>query len=231
MAITLPLDAIRSLSAVSDALSLATVLRLSFDWDWHSNSARQVHSWQAPQALRDYGRLVLDYDARWLTQRADALALGARLLQFRARPQLQISCDVPAALAGQIRLGTVIDWAHPHTPSGELLIDNLEVRGPSLRLEGALAIGPVPAVELLSSAEAFGPIVPEGLGVSFDQGLASFTLIIDGQPAPGAQITIAGKQFTTDSNGQAAITGLEHGDYEALVITATGQRLTTVIRI
>lgn len=203
---TLPATEILAPQATSVATELATVLRLEYAYDASQSQPTQVVTLQAASAVAQYGEIVQTLDARWLRQARDAVRIGTRLLQDRARPQWAATFGVPWHRHA-LRPGQLLDLNHAWLPVSRALITNSELNlaSATVNLTATAPAGVAPAITLVSSAGQMEPLTASGVGVTYRDGIATLTLLDDkGLPLAGATVTLdpgaAGQQARVSDN-------------------------------
>jgi len=210
---TLPATEILDPQATSAATNLATVLRLEYAYDASQNQPTQVVTLQATSAVAQYGEIVQTVEAHWLRQARDAVRIGTRILQDRARPQWTATFGVPWQRHA-LRPGQLIAVAHPWLPITRGLITDSEMNlaSATVNLTVQAPAGTAPSVALISSAGQMEPLTASGVGISYRDGVATLTLLDDkGLPLAGATVTLdpgaAGQQArVSDNTGKVQFT-------------------------
>lgn len=193
-----------TLSAASDHGSIYTVLRVLYDYDHAASRHRRALQVEAPDAIKQYGCIERELDARWLRSPPEAHALATRLLADAARPRWSLSADIALA---DVPPGTLVALAHPRAPlAGRLLVFDAEadLAANRLRLQLSAPAGAAPAIVLAKLSSAFDPVIVAAAGVIYQNGIATFTIKGDrGEPLRNAQVTLDGLTTRiTDAGGR-----------------------------
>lgn len=206
VAATLPTTEILDPQATSAATDLATVLRLEYAYDASQNQPTQVVTLQAASAVAQYGEIVQTVETRWLRRARDAVRIGTRLLQDRARPQWTATFGIPWH-RHTLRPGQLLDFSHAWLPVSRALITDSELNlaSATVNLTVQAPAGIAPTITLVSSAGQMEPLTASGVGVTYRDGIATLTLLdAEGQPLAGATVTLdpgaAGQQARVSDN-------------------------------
>jgi len=210
------------ISASTDTSMLATVARVSYGWDWSAGNARYGMILLAPEAVERFGEIVADIALPMVRTARDALFIGSSRLAGLARSRwaLELTTDASASIA----LGDTVALDHPYAP-----VPLAEIRSRRLSRErgkltlGAVALsGAIPRVELVRSSMAVDPATPEQLTVTYQDGVATFTILSElGDPMEGATVTLDGSDSrTTDRAGRVQFP-TSRGSH-TLLVTAAG---------
>lgn len=182
------------LQASASATGLASVLRVLYDWDDAAGRYRRAVQLRAPEAVRAWGELAREWPAPWLRSPRDAEALGRRMLAQLARPRWRQSWRQPWADAPT---GAWVQVEHPLAPlqgRHRLLAARLDLSAASLECSIEAPAGEAPAIETVQLSEAFEPLIQPGISVEVADGEIIFTARDEqGQPMPGARITLNGQ--------------------------------------
>lgn len=190
---------------------IRTALRIVYDYDHALDKPRRALTVEAPEAVRQYGRVEMEWDAGWLRSPRAAQALGERLLRHLARPRYRLRWQ--QALSGAADRGWVpgalVTVDHPHSPVGgvhRLLAADLDID--ALRVDCAVdaPVGDVPKTVTTSLSTAFEPLLQTGATVEYRDGQALFTLLDEtGQPIAGASVTLDGAMTRqSDAHGRVS---------------------------
>lgn len=209
--------AVTDVSASCRHDDIYTVLRVLYDYDHAAGRARRAVQIEAPEAIRNYGRLELEWDAGWLRSPRHAEALGQRLLRAIARPRWQIGWQqsAPAAPGGWVEID------HPQLPvSGRHRLIEAEVDFSGAQITCALTVpaGEPPAVVTGQLSSAFDPLIQAGITVEIAGSEIIFTARgDDGQPLPGAKITLDGGVSRIADNAGRVSFPVQRGRHVLLV--------------
>lgn len=194
------------MQAASSASGLASVLRVLYDWDDAAGRYRRAVQLRAPEAVRAWGELTREWPAPWLRSPRDAEALGRRMLAQLARPRWRQSwrqgwADAPT--------GAWVQVDHPLAPvqgRHRLLAARLDLSAASLECSIEAPAGQAPAIETQQLSEAFEPLIQPGIAVEVADGEIIFTARNEqGQPMPGARITLNGQAMRiADAGGRVS---------------------------
>lgn len=183
-----------------------TVLRVLYDYDHAAGRASRAVQIEAPDAIREYGRIEMEWNAGWLRSPRHAEELGHRILQAIARPRWRITWSQPLT---DIAPGDWADLQHPLLPvSGRHRLSeaeqNFSVQSITCMIDAAAGDTPETVTGQLSSA--FDPIIQAGITVEIAQNEIIFTARGDtGKPLPGAKVTLdGGIHRVADQNGRVS---------------------------
>ncbi|MEW6446334.1 MAG: phage tail protein [Pseudomonadota bacterium] len=187
-------------SATHDGL--ATTLRISYAHDASGRAGGAV-TLRAPARADDIGDITLDMAAPWLRTARDAVAVGERILQDKARPAWTITARVDAAVSADWMPGDVLNIQHPLMPAGDavlLSIDESTEGVNSITLRRAAGITPLITLVQLSRAVDADRATSTTI---YKDGVATFTIVDDaGGIIAGAAVTMDGQDTrTTDRFG------------------------------
>lgn len=209
MAVELTLALLEDVAAQCDAGNLVTVLRIELAYD-ASGQAQKALVLECPEAIRRFGRIESTHSARWTSSPRQAEAIGRAVLSRIARPWWTISAQIPPALARKLMPGDDVVLNHPWLPTGTALVTDLEEQPLAMTatLTCRLAAGPIPTITISQQAGAFAPLGSGGVGVDYQNGVATLTILDDtSRPLAGAKVTLDGsKTRITDSKGQVQFT-------------------------
>lgn len=188
------------------ATGIFTVLRVLYDWDFAAERYRRAIQLQAPDAVKDYGVLELEWPAPWLRTARHAEELGKRMLAWLARPRWSVNWEESAE---KVETGAWVEMVHPLSPvQGRHRLLNAELGLSSASLACAIEapVGPVPAIETVKLSTAFDPLIQPGVTVEVGSSEIIFTARDDqGAVLPGARITLNGQTTrVADSSGRVS---------------------------
>ncbi|MDO5623780.1 MAG: carboxypeptidase-like regulatory domain-containing protein [Pseudomonadota bacterium] len=211
-----------SVQAACAATGLVTVLRVLYDYDHAAARYRRAIQLRAPDAVRDYGELAMEWPAPWLRTPRQAEALGQRMLAWLARPRWRMTWQQPFA---DVATGAWVDVAHPLAPIAgrhRLLAARLDMAAASLEATAEAPVGAVPVIETERLSAAFDPLVQPGITVEVAGSEIIFTARDEqGRVLPGARITLNGSATrVADSAGRVSFP-VQRGRH-ALLIEADG---------
>lgn len=202
-----PIHAAFAAAEVADAKAdcrrenLYTALRVEFDWDWVSGSARRSVVLRTDTADR-YGYREAALQAKWLTGAAQATARGVAWLQAYGRPRWTLSFE--ADLEPAVPPGGWFALSHPLLPvTGELLALNAERdwSNQRQRIHAERSAGSVPTV----SVGGFGGLFAQpdsDLRITYANGIATLVIVDPaGAPIKDAVVTFDDKTAKTDRTG------------------------------
>lgn len=191
-----------TLTAVADHGAIYTVLRVLYDYDHAAARHRRALQVEAPDAIKLYGRIERELDARWLRSPPDAQALATRDLADNARPRWRMTADDDL---DDVPPGTIVTLNHPRAPlSGRMLVFDAAADPSANRMSLALdaPAGAAPAIVLATLSSAFEPVIVAGAFATYSDGKATFKLIGDrGEPLRFARVTLDGLTTRTADNG------------------------------
>lgn len=180
--------------ADTSATGLVTELRVLYDWDHAAARYRRAVQLSAPEAVRQYGTLELEWPAPWLRSPRHAEQLGQRMLGWLARPRWRASWAMPLA---DIATGAWVDIDHPLSPiqgRHRLIHAELDTSRATISCTAEAPVGPAPVIETTRLSTAFEPLIQPGITVEVAQDAIIFTARDErGQPLPRALITLDGQ--------------------------------------
>lgn len=183
-----------------------TVLRVLYDYDHAAGRASRAVQIESPDAIREYGRIEMEWNAGWLRSPRHAEELGHRILQAIARPRWRITWSQPLT---DIAPGDWADLQHPLLPvSGRHRLSEAEQNfsGQSITCMVDAAAGDTPETVTGQLSSAFDPLIQAGITVEIAQNEIIFTARGDtGKPLPGAKVTLdGGIHRVADQNGRVS---------------------------
>ncbi|MFZ5483474.1 MAG: carboxypeptidase-like regulatory domain-containing protein [Pseudomonadota bacterium] len=218
-----------SLAPTCEDAGLCTVLRVLFDYDFAAGTHRQAVQIEAPEAIRQYGRIERELDAGWLHNARLADALGRAYLAWSARPVWTVTwrADITAGL----RPGDWVEITHPESPvqgRHRLTRADLDLDRGSLALAVSAPAGQAPALSAARLSESFEPLIQAGAHVVYQDGVATLTIQDDlGQPLSGATVTMDGAQRrVADAAGRVSFKAAR--GRHALLVEAAGYQAMTL---
>ncbi len=193
-----------SISARVDHSQIATIGRVTFDYDWAAGVARQALTVDALAAIDRYGRIEADFAMPHIHTARDALERASARLAARARAAWSIDATIPDR--GDLPApGDTVRIDHPHVPAGLAVVRSRQ-RGrgdlsATLKLE--LRAGAEPAVSLARRGRLIDA-ASDAMAVTFKDGWATFKITDDnGNALAGASVTLDGEATrNTDARGQ-----------------------------
>lgn len=193
-------------SASTQATGIVTVLRVLYDWDDAGSRYRRAIQLQAPEAVKDYGTLELEWAAPWLRTPRHAEALGQRMLAWLARPRWRLTWQQSFA---DVATGAWVNITHPLSPvqgRHRLLGAELDLSAASLSCTVESPVGAAPVIETTKLSTAFDPVVQAGITVEVADSEIIFTARDEqGHVLPGARITLDGNATRiADSAGRVS---------------------------
>lgn len=196
----------QELQAATSATGIYTVLRVLYDWDYAAARFRRAIQLQAPEAVKEYGALELEWQAPWLRTPRHAEQLGQRMLAWLARPRWRVTWRQSAA---DVATGAWVDIDHPLSPiqgRHRLISAELDLSAASLSCTVEAPVGAVPEIETTRLSTAFDPVVQPGITVEIADGEIIFTARDEkGHVLPGARITLNGQATRiADSAGRVS---------------------------
>ena len=194
------------LQAATSATGIHTALRVLYDYDHAAGRFARAIQLEAPDAVKDYGRLELEWPAPWLRTPRQAEALGQRMLAWLARPRWRVSWRQSLA---DVATGSWVDVDHPRSPvqgRHRLVGAELDLDAAVLACAIEAPVGEPPAIETTRLSAAFDPLIQPGITVEVANGEIIFTARNErGQPLPGARITLdGGAKRIADANGRVS---------------------------
>ena len=227
----MPVDtlAASNLQASTAATGIYTVLRVLFDWDHASGRFRRAIQLQAPEAVKDYGALELEWQAPWLRTPRHAEQLGTRMLAWLARPRWRVSWQTSFA---DVATGAWVDLKHPLSPvqgRHRLISAELDLSTATLNCAIEAPVGELPRIELVRLSTAFAPVIQAGITVEVADGEIIFTARDEqGHVLAGARITLNGSTTRlADSAGRVSFP-VQRGRH-VLLIEAPGYPATEAV--
>jgi len=209
MVVELNVQQLDDVSAQCAASALVTVLRVEYAFD-ATGQAQQAVIVECPSAIRRFGRIEVTHRATWTRSARQAEAIGAALLKRQARPSWSISASIPPAAARKLLPGDDVVLNHPWLPTGTALVTDLEEQPLAMTatMTCRMAAGTIPTITLTKQAGAFAPLGAGGVGVDYQNGVATLTILDDtSRPLAGAKVTLDGsKTRITDSKGKVQFT-------------------------
>ncbi len=196
----------QGLQASTTAAGLHTAVRVLYDYDHAAQRYRRAIQLQAPEAVKDFGLLELEWPAPWLRTPRQAEELGQRVLGWLARPRWRVTWQHTFT---DVATGGWVDIAHPLAPitgRHRLVSAELDLSAAGLACAVEAPVGPVPEIETTTLSTAFDPVIQPGVTVEVANGEIIFTARDEqGRPLAGAKITLdGGASRIADSAGRAS---------------------------
>ena len=215
--------------ASTAATGIYTVLRVLYDWDYAAGRFRRAIQLQAPDAVKDYGALELEWQAPWLRTPRHAEQLGQRMLSWLARPRWRLVWQQSFA---DVATGAWVDIDHPLSPiqgRHRLVSAQLNLSAATMSCEVEAPVGDAPAIETVRLSTAFDPVLQPGVTVEVAGSEIIFTARNEqGQVLAGARITLNGKTTrVADSAGRVSFP-VQRGRH-VLLIEADGYPATEAV--
>ena len=197
----------QGLQAATAAQGIYTVIRVLYDYDHAAARYRRAIQLRAPDAVREFGELELEWPAPWLRSPRHAEQLGQRMLAWLARPRWRVTWQQPAA--ADVATGAWVELAHPLSPlqgRHRLVGADLDLAAASVACAVEAPVGDAPAVETMRLSSAFDPVIQPGVTVDVAGSEIIFTARDEqGRPLAGARITLnGGAQRVADSAGRVS---------------------------
>lgn len=192
--VVLDLTNTSSISARMDNTTLATVLRVSYAYDWAANAARGTLRTVAPDAQERWGDKVVDIELPAVRLARDALAFATARLADSARTTWVVTADVDAR-SGPLSAGETVQLAHPHVPAGLAVVTSVshDREQAILKITATLRTEAVPRVLMDRRGAAIDPATPVEPVTSYRDGVATFTVSDEqGNPLANAFVTLDG---------------------------------------
>jgi len=194
------------LQASTLATGVFTRLRVLYDFDHAAQRYRRAIELVAPEALKDFGDLAMEWPAPWLRSPRLAQDLGQRMLAWLARPRWRVTWQQPLA---DVATGAWVDLAHPLSPitgRHRLVAAELDLSAATLSCAVEACVGDAPAIETTRLSTAFDPVIQPGITVEVGNGEIIFTARDEqGRPLSGAKITLDGSATrVADANGRVS---------------------------
>lgn len=212
--------------AEAQQASLATVLRVDYDWDWAQNRARRAVTLRADSADR-YGERPATLTAKWLTSTAAAVARGTAWLEAYARPRwaLSLSTDLDPRLPP----GGWFTVSHPLLPVGgefQAISAEQDWGNQRQRITTERAVGPLPKIRVINVGGLFAE--PDSdLRITYANGVATLVVVDpNGAPIKDAVVTFDAQKGKTDRSGTVRFKA-ERGTHQ-VTIDAAGFAASTV---
>lgn len=182
--------------ATTQASDITTVLRILYDYDHGGQRYRRAIQLQAPDAVKEYGSLELDWPAPWLRTPRHAEALGQRILSWLSRPRWRVTWRQSAAVPDILTTGAWVDMQHPLSPiQGRHRLINAELDLSSAEVACTIEapVGDSRAIETTRLSTAFEPVIQAGITVEIGADEIIFWARDEiGQPLSGAKVTLDG---------------------------------------
>ncbi len=195
-----------NLKPATSATGIFTVLRVLYDWDYSAGRYRRAIQLQAPDAVKDFGVLELEWAAPWLRTPRHAEELGQRMLAWLARPRWRITWQQSFA---DMATGAWVQIDHPLSPiqgRHRLISAELDLSAASLACTVEAPVGAAPAIETMKLSTAFDPVIQPGVTVEVAGSEIIFTARDEqGRVLAGARITLNGQATRiADSAGRVS---------------------------
>ena len=218
-----------NMQAATSATGIYTVLRVLYDWDYATGRYRRAIQLQAPDAVKDFGVLELEWQAPWLRTPRHAEQLGARMLAWLARPRWRVTWQQSFA---DVATGAWVQMEHPLSPvqgRHRLISAELDLSAASLACTIEAPVGDTPAIETTRLSTAFDPVVQPGVTVEIAGSEIIFTARDEqGHGLAGARITLNGQATRiADSAGRVSFP-VQRGRH-VLLIEADGYPATEAV--
>ena len=195
-----------NLKSTSSATGIFTVLRVLYDWDHAAARYRRAIQLQAPEAVKDYGVLEMEWPAPWLRTPRHAEELGQRMLAWLARPRWKVTWQESYA---DVDTGAWVHIDHPLSPIAgrhRLISAELDLSAASLTCTVEAPVGDAPTIETTRLSSAFDPVIQPGVTVEVAGSEIIFTARDEqGRVLAGARITLNGQTTRiADSAGRVS---------------------------
>lgn len=220
----------QDLQAATSAQGIYTIIRVLYDYDYAATRYRRAIQLRAPDAVREFGELELEWPAPWLRSPRHAEQLGQRMLAWLARPRWRVTWQQPAT--ADVATGAWVELAHPLSPlqgRHRLVGADLDLAAASVACAVEAPVGDAPAVETMRLSSAFDPVIQPGVTVDIAGSEIIFTARDEqGRPLAGARITLnGGAQRVADSAGRVSFPVVR--GRHVLLIEATGYPASEVV--
>lgn len=220
----------QDLQAATSAQGIYTVIRVLYDYDYAATRYRRAIQLRAPDAVREFGELELEWNAPWLRSPRHAEQLGQRMLAWLARPRWRVTWQQPAT--ADVATGAWVELAHPLSPlqgRHRLVGADLDLSSASIACAAEAPVGDAPAIETMRLSSAFDPVIQPGVTVDIAGSEIIFTARDEqGRPLAGARITLnGGAQRVADSAGRVSFPVVR--GRHVLLIEATGYPASEVV--
>lgn len=220
----------QDLQAATSAQGIYTVIRVLYDYDYAATRYRRAIQLRAPDAVREFGELELEWNAPWLRSPRHAEQLGQRMLAWLARPRWRVTWQQPAA--ADVVTGAWVELDHPLSPlqgRHRLVGADLDLSSASVACAAEAPVGHPPAIETMRLSSAFDPVIQPGVTVDIAGSEIIFTARDEqGRPLAGARITLnGGAQRVADSAGRVSFPVVR--GRHVLLIEATGYPASEVV--
>lgn len=189
---TLDVTNTETISARMDNTTLATVLRVTYGYDWSVGAARGTLKIAAPDAQERWGDTIVDVDLPAIRRARDALAFASARLVDNARTTWTVTADVDAR-AGQLLAGQTVALDHPHVPAGLALVTAVshDRETAILKITATLRTESEPRVVMTQRNAAVDPATPATPTTTYRDGVATFTVLDEqGNPLANATVTL-----------------------------------------
>ena len=220
----------QDLQAATSAQGIYTVIRVLYDYDYAAARYRRAIQLRAPDAVREFGELELEWNAPWLRSPRHAEQLGQRMLAWLARPRWRVTWQQPAT--ADVATGAWVELDHPLSPlqgRHRLVGADLDLSSASVACAAEAPVGHPPAIETMRLSSAFDPVIQPGVTVDIAGSEIIFTARDEqGRPLAGARITLnGGAQRVADSAGRVSFPVVR--GRHVLLIEATGYPASEVV--
>jgi len=216
--------------AAAEALSHRMANAVTVHYAYRDGRPRAAVLIEAPDSIRDHGRHEAVIDARWVSDRTVAVALGTRHVEHYARPVWAVRAHTRVLLS----VGDRVNVGHPLVPvSGSYPVRDatIDLAAEETTITVEAPAGPVPRITLTSLAVGIEPDVYAGaiVDTAGDQRIITVT-DSDGQPLPGATVAAHGVTRVADAGGRVSfpVHVLPAGSH---ILTVTGPGLEFAITV
>lgn len=213
-----------SITARADTTGLATVARVTYQYDWAASAARGSLELAAPDAVTRWGRLPVDMALPAVRRAKDALEIATTRLADLARVAWVVDATVDAAHTGALAAGLTVQIEHPLAPAGLALLTSVvhDREAGQYTIKAAMHATAAPRIELLRRQVAADAAVAGVTDVVYRDGVATFVILDDqGQPLAGATVQLDG-QITANTNSAGQVQFRTTRGAHTLTVTAQG---------
>lgn len=212
-----------TMSARMDNTTLATSVRVAYNYDWAAGAPRGTLVLNAPEAQERWGDLVLDLELPTVRKARDALVFASARLADDARTTWTVTAEVEAR-GGRISAGDTVQVSHPHAPAGLAVIDTVahDRETDMWAVTGTLRTESTPAIVMqrrntaVDLASAADPLT------KYSDGVATFTIYDEsGNPLANATVTLD-EMYTASTNASGQVQFKTPRGPHSLLISAVG---------
>ena len=202
---TLSNENCETVSARMDNTTLATSVRVAYNYDWASGAPRGTLVLNAPEAQERWGELVLDLELPTVRKARDALTFASARLADGARATWTVTASVEARV-GKVLAGDTVKMDHPHAPTGLAIVTAVahDREESMLQITATMHTESSPVVVMARRNSAVDLSSPSDPVTSYRDGVATFTIYDEsGEPLANASVTLDSMYTSsTDATGK-----------------------------